>query len=585
MYLAHYGLKRKPFDISPDPEFLWLGERHQEALAALRYGIIDNKGFLLLTGDIGTGKTVLLNHLIKLIDTLVTVAVIPNPEVDLIGFFNILSDEFRLNKTVTQKGEFLFHFKKFLMQTYDAHKTVLLIIDEAHRLAGELLDEIRVLSNIDFNGSKLINIFLVGQNELRALLMEDRNRSLRQRISVNYHIEPLNESETAAVIEYRLKVAGATRSYFTTNAIKEIHAFSKGFPRLINVICDHAMLTGYSAGLTMLNAKIIRECAKELQIHDNSGDRSQYEKLQVKYRSPTQKLKEHEYLKKVKIPKKPSLLKIAGIACILTIFMGITIVFLKTSKNTQSINYVGYDEKIDSEKGLIENKKELAATVSDPERASVERPLKVRRSNGLIVAEDNETIEIHPKKSNSEKTEIKTNPTAPATFRSDQFLKHKPTGNKYLILDNSETPLVRWTNYSTKSGGKQLPSELLAQKISVFFKPDSTEIMSEDIETLAEIAGFISQDTNIRVIVEGYTDSYGNYFYNQKLSQLRANIVKSYLVAHGIDVSRISAIGLGSANPMADNENEEGRSQNRRVEIKLELMTKGGREKDRPPND
>ena len=122
-------------------------------------------------------------------------------------------------------------------------------------------------------------------------------------------------------------------------------------------------------------------------------------------------------------------------------------------------------------------------------------------------------------------------------------------------------------------------------KISVFFKPDSTEIMSEDIETLAEIAGFISQDTNIRVIVEGYTDSYGNYFYNQKLSQLRANIVKSYLVAHGIDVSRISAIGLGSANPMADNENEEGRSQNRRVEIKLELMTKGGREKDRPPND
>ena len=109
--------------------------------------------------------------------------------------------------------------------------------------------------------------------------------------------------------------------------------------------------------------------------------------------------------------------------------------------------------------------------------------------------------------------------------------------------------------------------------------------MSEDIETLAEIAGFISQDTNIRVIVEGYTDSYGNYFYNQKLSQLRANIVKSYLVAHGIDVSRISAIGLGSANPMADNENEEGRSQNRRVEIKLELMTKGGREKDRPPND
>lgn len=113
MYLTHYGLKRKPFNISPDPLFLWLGKRHQEALATLRYGIIDNKGFLLLTGDIGTGKTVLLNHLIKLIDTDVTVAVIPDPELDLISFFNVLSDEFRLNKTIKQKGEFLFHFRNF----------------------------------------------------------------------------------------------------------------------------------------------------------------------------------------------------------------------------------------------------------------------------------------------------------------------------------------------------------------------------------------------------------------------------------------------------------------------------------------
>ena len=159
MYLEHYGLKLKPFSISPDPQFLWLGERHREALATLRYGIIDNKGFLLLTGDVGTGKTVLINRLIKLIDVKVTVATIPDPGLGLIDFYNILADEFKMNRTFNQKGEFLINFKTFLTEAYGAQKTVLLIIDEAQRLAHELLDEIRVLSNIDFNGRQLINIF------------------------------------------------------------------------------------------------------------------------------------------------------------------------------------------------------------------------------------------------------------------------------------------------------------------------------------------------------------------------------------------------------------------------------------------
>ncbi len=575
MYLTHYGLKRKPFDISPDPLFLWLGERHQEALATLRYGIIDNKGFLLLTGDIGTGKTVLLNHLIKLIDTDVTVAVIPDPELDLISFFNILSDEFRLNKTIKQKGEFLFHFRNFLMQTYVAQKTVLLIIDEAHRLTHDLLDEIRVLSNIDFNGSKLINIFLVGQNELRSMIMEERNRSLRQRISVNYHIEPLNESETAAVIEHRLKVAGATRNYFTTNAVKEIHAFSKGFPRLINVICNQAMMTGYSAGLTRLDGKIIRECAWELQIHDHSGDQSQYKKLQAGDRTPVQKPIEHVYAKDAKIIGKSSLLKIAALACILALFIGTATSFLKTSKIEKSIKYASYEAEIASEQGLIGNKKKRSETVADPDRHPGEIIEKLPRSKRPNVAENNQTAAVDLNKLIKEKTEIKTNPVANATVKSDPLSKQKSTGNRYLIFNKPETPLVRRTNYKSMSPAEQLPSELLERKFSVNFKPDSTEIASEDIERLAEIAGLISQDTNIRVRVDGYTDSNGNRFYNQKLSQLRANMVKSYLVGHGIDISRISAMGLGPANPIADNENEKGRSRNRRVEIRLQRMTEG----------
>ena len=226
MYLEHYGLKLKPFNISPDPHFLWLGERHREALATLEYGIQEDKGFLLLTGDVGTGKTVLINRLIKHLDIKVIVATIPDPGLSLIDFYNILADGFKMGRTFTQKGDFLIHFKKFLIKAHGEQKNVLLIIDEAQRLDHDLLDEVRVLSNIDLEGRKLINIFLVGQTELKKMLLEERNRPFRQRISVNYNIEPLNEKDTVSFIEHRLKIAGAARRYFTADAMHEIHVFS-----------------------------------------------------------------------------------------------------------------------------------------------------------------------------------------------------------------------------------------------------------------------------------------------------------------------------------------------------------------------
>ena len=264
MYLSHYGLKRKPFEISPDPDFLWLGEKHREGLAILQYGIQENKGFLLITGDVGTGKTALIRAIEREVGAHHIVVTIPDPGMNLMDFYNFMASELKIDRTFKNKAEFLIHFKQFLLEKFSARKRVLLIIDEAQRVKHDLLEEIRLLSNIELSGKALINIFFVGQSEFRAFLTQDENRSLRQRINVSYHISPLTEDETYAYLKHRLQVAGTTREIFPPEASRAVYRHTRGYPRLINLICDHALMSGYAIGVTTLNPDIIAECAQEL---------------------------------------------------------------------------------------------------------------------------------------------------------------------------------------------------------------------------------------------------------------------------------------------------------------------------------
>jgi general secretion pathway protein A len=266
MYQTHYNFRIRPFELSPDPRFIWLSGKHKEALASLKYGIQENKGFLLLTGDIGTGKTTLLNCFLNENDSDAVIASIPDPDLSIFDFFKLLSKEFNINLDFDTKGDFLNQFEDFLNDTYSEERKALLIIDEAQNLNQQLLEQIRLLSNIEKTNAKLINIFLVGQKELHKLIMDEQNRALRQRIAVHCNIEPLTELETRNYIKHRLSIAGSKKEIFTAEAVYEIYAFSKGYPRLINTICDRALLSGYVAGLNKIDAKIVQKCADELML-------------------------------------------------------------------------------------------------------------------------------------------------------------------------------------------------------------------------------------------------------------------------------------------------------------------------------
>jgi general secretion pathway protein A len=258
--------------MTPDPAFLYLGESHQEGLATLVYGVQARKGFVLLTGEVGTGKTTLLHSLLAQLDPSTASAFIFNPRLGTHDFFRILFDEFGITEKCRTKAEYLLALNNFLIERLERDETALLIIDEAQNLPPEMLEEVRLLSNLETPTHKLLQIMLVGQPELSDLLAKPELRQLRQRIVLRHDLRPFTSAELDDYVGERLRLAGYTgKGIFNRAALKELFAVTGGIPRLVNVVCDGALLTGYSRGQSTLGREAIREVASDLKLCESPG--------------------------------------------------------------------------------------------------------------------------------------------------------------------------------------------------------------------------------------------------------------------------------------------------------------------------
>ncbi|MFX0200357.1 MAG: ExeA family protein, partial [Candidatus Hodarchaeota archaeon] len=265
MYTKFYNLKEKPFNLTPDPRFLFLGETHREALAHLVYAVRERKGFMVMSGEVGTGKTTLLHALLRKLDASTKTVFIFNPILEAKDFFKFVCFDLGIQAKDQTKGDLLLEIYRFLVESYREQRSVVMIIDEAHNLTPSLMEEIRLLSNFETATDKLIQIILVGQPELNVTLNLPECRQLKQRISLWFYINPLNKKETDQYIRSRLLKAGMETPCFKQNAVDEIFRFSKGIPRLINILCDNSLTIGYATDKKKIDKYIIDEVIDDLQ--------------------------------------------------------------------------------------------------------------------------------------------------------------------------------------------------------------------------------------------------------------------------------------------------------------------------------
>ena len=265
MYRAFYKLSEKPFTLLPDPGFLYMSDKHRMAFTLLEYGLMNHAGFTIISGDIGAGKTTLIRHLLDNMDREHTVGLISNTHRSFGELLQWILLAFNLEHAGMNKVEMYQRFVDFIIDEYAHNRRTVLIIDEAQNMSAETLEELRMLSNVNADKDQALQVILVGQNELRETLQRPDLVQFAQRISVDYHLQPLSENETANYIRHRLKVAGGRRYVFSDAACRAVHRYSNGVPRLINLLCDTALVYGYAEQKQQIDANLVTQVAKEKQ--------------------------------------------------------------------------------------------------------------------------------------------------------------------------------------------------------------------------------------------------------------------------------------------------------------------------------
>lgn len=575
MYRAFFNLQSKPFETAPDTSFLWLGEKHKEALAALRYGILENKGFVLLTGGPGSGKTTLVNALISGLEQGVLAAVITDPNRERLDFYNAIAAGFGLAKEFTSKVQFLIQFSHFLHQAEDEGKKVLLVIDDCQRLSQEMLEELRLLSNIEKADAKLINIFFVGLREFNDTLIQPNNRAMRQRLTVKVDLPPLSLRESEEYIRHRLRVAGTVEQLFSAKAMQVIHKYSMGIPKRINIICDHTMAAGAVQGKRLLDHKIVEECLQKLNLpfqptsedfEELAEEKSHLEHPRGRYipaanggaaTAVSGSTRQHT--------GRAAWLKYAALGLAM---VGIALVFWYVGKRIST--------------GPLE-------PVKVQESVAVKEPPAVRPSPAVAVLEPNES-EINGKKAaelksailekaygNGDGSQVST-PGATGVEKGEgtTVVTSQPSvpiaGEEIATTAPPVIPVATGQNQEADkipppSQVKPPKAPALPAKVILPLAANSLKLTASATAELRALLGKLQAAPNSRLLVKGFVSSATASAENTKLSEERALAVHKLLVAGGIEAGRIEVKGMGIEEPIASNDTAEGRSKNRRVEI------------------
>jgi len=269
MYKKFFGLKESPFNVNPDPRYLFLTPYTQEALACLTYGIETRKGFILLTGEVGTGKTTLINKLLEwLHKERVFTAFVFNPRLSVSQFFDFMLADFGIPCETRQKGQMLVKLNQWLLERYQAGERAVLVVDEAQNLSPQMLEEIRLLTNLETSTEKLLQIVLAGQPELEQKLNQPQLRQLRQRITLRAKTRPLTLEETHGYIVERLRIAGAQNpEIFSPEAVATVHRYARGIPRVTNLLCEHALVSSFVEQKNPVTAETVEEVAHDFELH------------------------------------------------------------------------------------------------------------------------------------------------------------------------------------------------------------------------------------------------------------------------------------------------------------------------------
>lgn len=287
MYERFYGFREKPFSLLPDPGFLYLGQQHSKAYTLLEYGVLNQAGFTVLTGDIGCGKTALIRHLLNQLDDEITVGLLSNTHKRFNNLLEWVLMAFGLDYESKGSVRLFETFIDFLIAEYARNRRVVLIVDEAQNLDEAALEELRTLSNINADKDQVLQLIIVGQPELRTTLTRPNLRQLAQRVVAHYHLGPLSEQETIGYIHYRLEHAGGSTDLFTREACRQVHQQAGGVPRLINLLCDTALVYGYGENAKEISIDLVQSVIDERTAGMGSGPADQLSAKSQQHHSPS----------------------------------------------------------------------------------------------------------------------------------------------------------------------------------------------------------------------------------------------------------------------------------------------------------